>query len=485
MASLRRLERLLWIVLVWMGLSMVWVGRSLEDPNNDYSDGRRAWLVASMASRNRTVVAPIDPKPLSKQQSPLAPPSEHSSSSASSSGSNLWTSNPVIPGWMKEYMDWHSSVVGTLNVGNWEQYKYLILRCHRKDEKCGGVSDRLKPVPLMVLAAQRSKRILFIDWDRPCPLSEFLVSPPGGFPWSAPPFLLPILQTHPSLVLSRASNLIEYCQTNKAILVQAHVHDTQGGMTQYDTENGQGSFQEVYHDLFRIFFMPSPRVQRLIDLHLKVQKKQNNAATTQLQQSTDDTTKSSSSSSSSLLVEGEYSVAHFRAEYGREISRHPRLSDPTFLRKVAINAIRCASELQPPELQRVPIYFASDNPLALDTARELATTFQYPIITFHRSENTPLKLDDYPGSNTTTTNNGTTPTNANNGDVPDIRPSDYYSTFVDLYVAGSGKCVTHGRGGFGRFASLLSYNASCVSRHVKQFFPVLCQGRPPFQGEIN
>jgi hypothetical protein len=159
-------------------------------------------------------------------------------------------------------------------------------------------------------------------------------------------------------------------------------------------------------------------------------------------------------------VEGEYTVAHYRAEYGREVQRHPKLTEPSFLRQVAINALRCASDLKP----GAPIYFASDNVEALQLARQLASKTRYPIITFERSEDTPLKLDTW---------NGT------------FVPSDFYSTFVDLYLAGSGACVSHGRGGFGRFAALLSFNASCSSKHVKQFFPVPCVGQPPFRARSN
>jgi hypothetical protein len=454
MTSLRQLERLLWIVLAWMGLTTLWVSLSLfslleADPYNVLDDGNNDRYSVTLSKKNRIAIQP-----------------NHQSQNY------LWTSNPVIPAWMKEYMDWHSSVVPTLTLDNWDRHKYLILRCFRKDERCGGVSDRLKPVPLVVLAAQRSKRILFIDWDRPCPLSEFLVPPPGGFQWNPPSFLLSILQEHPSLVLSRASNLIEKCMGN-TVLVQIHIHDTLGGMTQYDGELGTGSFQQVYHDLFRIFFVPSPGVQRLIDLQLQlrtVQTKDKHNSNIADSTTTDTTVQlqlqqqSHNTPTPVVLVEGEYSVAHYRAEYGREVKRHPKLTEPSFIRKVALNAIRCASELQPNQQRVVPIYFASDNPLALETARELATTFAYPIVTFSRAEEIPLQLDSY-----------------TNDTAGGVIPSDYYSTFVDLYVAGSGKCVTHGRGGFGRFASLLSFNVSCSSKHVKQFYPVPCQGRPPFR----
>ena len=46
------------------------------------------------------------------------------------------------------------------------------------------------------------------------------------------------------------------------------------------------------------------------------------------------------------------------------------------------------------------------------------------------------------------------------------QPSDYYSIFVDLYLMGMGHCFSYGQGGFGRYALLLSYNATCSRRHT-------------------
>jgi hypothetical protein len=46
--------------------------------------------------------------------------------------------------------------------------------------------------------------------------------------------------------------------------------------------------------------------------------------------------------------------------------------------------------------------------------------------------------------------------------------SDYYQTFVDLLVMGNGRCVAHGQGGFGAFASLLSYNSSCIRQYDRR-----------------
>jgi hypothetical protein len=143
-------------------------------------------------------------------------------------------------------------------------------------------------------------------------------------------------------------------------------------------------------------FIPSPPIQKLID----------------------------AKSQSVGLIPGQYSTAHFRAEYGKEVQRHPVLQTVSFIQKVALNAVACASFIQPGD----PIYFASDNMLALETVRDFAKQQNYPIITFDRQEKTPLNLDK------------------SENETISYPPSDYYSTFIDLYLAGNGKCVAHGRG---------------------------------------
>jgi hypothetical protein len=452
-------------------LSTFWMGVTLTDTN---TDNQLQIIPPSAVDLDLAVSSPMITK--------------HTTNTTMMHSQYLWHQPqfPRIPEWMKEYLDWHTQTVATLHQGNWDRYNYIVLRCYRVDERCGGVSDRLKPVPLILLAAARSRRVFFIHWDRPCRLEEFLVPPHTqrapfslfntiiGVQWSVPDFMEPILQTHPHLLLTRAKNLLNRTSESTApTFVHTHIHDVLGGSTQYDEQFGQGAFGKVYHDLFRILFAPSPGVQRLIDSKMLFLGRTGTTAAAAADPNTKTTTSTSRTTLSNstpptpllpqLLVPGTYAVAHYRAEYGREVRKHPKLTEPGFLRQVALNAIRCASQLR--THNRTPIYFASDNPMAMETVRLLALEKQYPLITFDRDEAVPLKLDDY---NTTTT----------------TKPSDYYSTFVDLLLAGNGNCVAYGRGGFGRFASLLSFNASCSIKHVKSFFPVICQGEPPFVKEV-
>ncbi|KAL3903905.1 MAG: hypothetical protein SGILL_010268 [Bacillariaceae sp.] len=348
-------------------------------------------------------------------------------------------------------MTWHHQVVTKqLTNETKHNYNYIVLRCYNIDERCGGVSDRLKPIPLLLLAAARSKRILFIHWyKRPCALEEFLQPPPnGGLNWTVPSFLQDDFLRQRRGALTRASMLLKGATTDGWIK-PVHIHDAQGGSAQYDEEYGPSAFLNVFHDVFRILFQPSPNLQAVIEE--KMAHNNNNDV---------------------HMEPGKYSVAHYRAEYGREVSRHPKLTEPSFIRNIAINSLRCAIEIQPGD----PIYFASDNMIALQAVQKIAAFTKYPILTFDRDETIVLRLDD----------TGINHTDAGDDDPPvKYQPKDYYSTFVDLYLAGNGDCTVFGRGGFGRFANLLSFNASCAFKHVKQFYAVNCKGLPPLDKDEN
>jgi hypothetical protein len=266
--------------------------------------------------------------------------------------------------------------------------------------------------------------------------------------------------------------------------------DAQGGSAQYDEVLGPNSFLTVYHDVFRILFQPSPGVAKVMQQKLQLGE----PSPPSQQGESLPSQQPPPPQTQSWLIPGKYSVAHYRAEYGNEVGRHPKLTQPQFLQSIALNALRCAMELQP----GAPIYFASDNMIALAAVRRIAAYTHYPIWTFDRDERTVLHLDDtgvedHHNNHTVRihsdkSGNGRS-SNSNSADhswlseppPPPNRypPSDYYSTFVDLLLAGNGDCVTFGRGGFGRFANLLSFNASCAFKHVKQFNAVPCQGHPP------
>jgi hypothetical protein len=106
---------------------------------------------------------------------------------------NLWDNSTEIPPWMKEYFRWHAQELRLLTAENYKSQKCLVLRCLATDQTCGGASDRLKPLPILIKLAAQSKRIFFIYWSRPCLLEEFLVPVAGGLNWTVPEWLVPEL----------------------------------------------------------------------------------------------------------------------------------------------------------------------------------------------------------------------------------------------------------------------------------------------------
>jgi hypothetical protein len=346
--------------------------------------------------------------------------------STATSNNNYPTHNITkLPSWMQEYFEWHNEQRNSLNETNWldnsNRYRYLILRCvRREDAKCGGTSDRLKCVPLMLRLAYETKRLFFIRWDRPCRLEEFL-QPTPYLNWSVPEWMVETLGTtkHKTQVVAQKGNLEKAARSDVPILEARHP-SASGGDEQYiklvqaatnDPIAAEENYETVYHDTFRAIFQPSPPVAELV-----AQQLDRNG-----------------------LHPGQYSVAHFRAYH-----KVPKITvSQEFQTEGAITAVNCASQLHPGD----PIYFASDSSLSARTVKEYGETHNRTIVTNQNANNEPLHLDK------ASLGNGT------------HEPYEYYDSFVDLLVMGNGRCVAYGKGGFGPFASLMSYDSKCKSKH--------------------
>jgi hypothetical protein len=326
-----------------------------------------------------------------------------------------------LPGWMQEYFEWHRERRNSLNETNWRNSnrKYLILRCaKREDPKCGGTSDRLKCVPLMLRLAYETKRLFFIRWDRPCRLEEFL-QPTPYLNWSVPEWMVETLGTTKNKRSVFAEKNLEKLARSPVPIFEPRLPSAGGGaglyskLVQATNPEVEEGYETVYHDTFRAIFQPSPPVA----LRVAQQLDRNG------------------------LRPGEYSVAHFRAYH-----KVPKITvSQEFQIEGAITAVNCTSQLHPGD----PIYFASDSSLSIRTVKEYGEKHNRTIVTNNDNANDPLHLDKASLGNAT------------------YEPYEYYDSFVDLLVMGNGRCVAYGKGGFGPFASLLSYDSKCKSSHHK------------------
>ncbi|KAL3903056.1 MAG: hypothetical protein SGILL_010593 [Bacillariaceae sp.] len=145
---------------------------------------------------------------------------------------------------------------------------------------------------------------------------------------------------------------------------------------------------------------------------------------------------------SANLVPETYTAAHYRAFYAIEDRKDSKTTET--LKRFAFHAVDCAEDMSP----RVPIYFASDSKVAVDAVREYGMSHAEKRIVTFASDDTgkeALHLDK--------------PTDY------ETQPSDYYATFVDLFILANGRCLVYGQGGFGLFAALLSHDANCTAQH--------------------
>jgi len=81
-----------------------------------------------------------------------------------------------VPGWLDDYVKWHQ-IQRRVNLYKPET-KFLIVACH-KNHMCGGISDRLRPLPFFLMLAHKTNRVLLIKWQK-FELEDFLVPPDGG-----------------------------------------------------------------------------------------------------------------------------------------------------------------------------------------------------------------------------------------------------------------------------------------------------------------
>jgi hypothetical protein len=135
------------------------------------------------------------------------------------------------------------------------------------------------------------------------------------------------------------------------------------------------------------------------------------------------------------LVPGDYVAAHLRVLYA--------ISDRAEEVKLdwARNAVNCASELRP----RKTIFFVSDSTNATFYAKQYAAQLNATLISRIPNPDPSLHIDK-----------------VSNWRRRNI--SDFYDSFIDLYIMGQADCLTYNKGGFGWLGLYMSRNASCGVR---------------------
>ena len=193
-------------------------------------------------------------------------------------------------------------------------------------------------------------------------------------------------------------------------IIRTRYQSVTGGAELYNQrlqEDGEYPFNDVYHDVWRIFFTPSKPVAQIIQAEMDRME----------------------------LIPGHYAAAHLRALYGRTSMRTK--SEATDWTQ---NALNCASKLRPGG----PIFFASDHTYSTTVAIQYGKEKHTKIVS-RNHEKLPLHLDKVENWQS-------------------IHPSEFYDVFVDLYLMGMSRCLTYNRGGFGQWALLIGYDPYCLQK---------------------
>lgn len=318
----------------------------------------------------------------------------------------------TLPDWMNDYFTWHKEQKSQINEDNWKDFQYIVMQCVQEDHYCGGASDRLKPIPLLLFIAYQTKRIFLIWWTMPFPLEEFLV--PNLINWTVPKYI-PLSNYSVNGELTTTVEGLVLNANEDTTIVRSQIQVLDGGSIYFEEHSSPTLYQNIYHDVWKLLFSPAPPIAKILDDEMDT----------------------------AGIQPGEYAVAHYSALYARDSKNEADITN------AAIRAVNCASQLRPGG----PIYFASDSTHAMQSIQKYAEENSYRIVTI--ANQVPLHLD-------------------NTGNWSYQQPNDFYFIFVDLYLIGMGNCVSYGDGGIGNFGLLLSYNASCFTKYTENGKNVNC-----------
>jgi len=314
----------------------------------------------------------------------------------------------LVPDWIDEYRQWHQKQRESLKQDNWQQNKYLILKCLVSDSKCAGTADRFKLLPVLLLLAHQSQRILLIHWERPAALETFLLPPQDGLDWRLPLWLKEKvnLSDIPERHMTATGDDVIHRPDEQTIALRRLNNPLHKEYYEMHRKPNEPRFEDVFRHIWSLLFEPSPPIAALIQ---------------QETQRLD-------------LEPGQYAAAHVRSLFSRE-----RLAP----KRQFITAIHCAAQQFPD----APIFFASDSLKMTSKALQYGG-HGYTVVARTKNQN-PIHLDR--GRHFLD----------NSNDWQRHSPSDYYDTFVDLYLLANSRCVSYGLGGFGLLGAMLSYNVTC------------------------
>ena len=404
------------------------------------------------------------------------------------------THTSQLPLWIRNYIAWHKEMIskypGPDLMTNPNAPKLLVRTCLGL---CGGLHDRLGQLPWDLYLANQTGRLLFIQWERPGALENFLV--PHELNWT-----LPLNRPPPAATVGNKdgstgnNNFIPFQKDMKTIRnfqemflgfkddrpeaefwatsldfairratvgefkdVRVLRHRLLGHLDEAVLEQRLLALGETdtlhwtpsFGHLFWAFFKPSPGVLAQLN-HVYEEFG---------------------------LQAGKYSAIHCRVRHPKATPKNVNVvgkskSHPAdksglpwygrnrdFAIGVATKAVYCARALeqqQPPEQPDEPIYFFSDsNDLVRYIAHELTDPeYRKQNATFFLNSTDAAALKSIDSVRLIARD--ASQENAHIDRQKGREPPAYYGTFVDFLLAVNARCVTYGIGYYASFAVKIS-----------------------------
>jgi len=375
-------------------------------------------------------------------QAPTGEQYEHFANHTSTTNNSTYTSPIVkealthLPDWLQNYTKWHAEQIKNRTSST----KYLVLVC-LKTMTCGGASDRLRPLPLILYIAHRTKRVLLIKWEKLL-LEDFQLPPPGGIDWRYPKDLP--LGPH---YKGQCKGCKHYCNlydcqqdsiTNKQVLlINSQSDNYKFSQHLFKTETKpQGTFREIW----QILFEPSPPMAALINQTMMKFR----------------------------LTPGNYLAAHLRMKYPKRFVRpiqriNATSQDPEDLKMFhgwAEGAINCV--VHKAQTKKLPVYFSADNLPIISWV-----VHQSP---FSNNQTCPIRVA---GIDYGHREDSEHPTWKGMSSWEEHNPEEFYNVFLDWGIMGNSKCVSYGLGGYGLMGARLAGD-ECSIQHRKKWDSVNC-----------
>jgi len=320
-----------------------------------------------------------------------------------------------LPDWLNKYVQWHADQRRRHLYS--PETKYLTVACFRNGF-CGGLSDRLRPLPYFLFFAYKTNRVLFIKWQK-FQLEDFLLPVVGGLDWRLPDDIdigegpdatgldVGLIFSDPKHELNKKRNLVVlardmYSAVKKEyFLTEAPQHGTSA-------------------DLWKVLFDPVPEIKALIKQTMADLKLTPKKYVSVHIRSSDITFLTTHTAAEEL----ETRFNKIKGEYNSDIE----------------NGIFCAAH-SVPMYQGYPIYFTASN----------TNDVKYALRHSKFAENNPGVLVGL--ENTIRFHSDKIARNHKFNDGAD--PKHLYPAFVDLYLLANSACVSFGKLGFGRLGGYI------------------------------